>query len=73
MFLVGPLDVAGVHWVFLSASGYQETCVTTLVHPFTIISSKMEVLLKAPHGSLNNFVGQIMVGERVEPFTSLSK
>jgi hypothetical protein len=23
--LVGPLDVVGVHWVFLSANGYQET------------------------------------------------
>jgi hypothetical protein len=40
---------------------------------FTIFSAKMEIMLEAPRRSLNNFVGQIMVGERVEPFPSLSK
>ena len=52
VFLSGLLDVVGVHWVFLSASGYRETYVTTLVHRFTIISSKMEIIFEALHRSV---------------------
>lgn len=60
MFLVGLWDVAGVHWVFLSANRYQETC-TTIVHHCLLQdgvnfgSTKTSVA--------QNFVGQIMVGD----------
>lgn len=59
MFLVGLWDVAGVHWVFLSANGYQETY-TVIVHHYLLQDGDNFGSTKT---SAAQTFGQIMVGD----------
>lgn len=67
MFLVGLWDVAGVHWVFLSANGYQEMYAAIVHHN---LLQDRDNFGSTKTSATQNF-GQIMVGGLVSEWKPL--